>query len=464
MGIAACYRSGWHHNDEDIDNCICWSLYLSHSRDKFTPTAVKGGQSFSTAPFNSSLANAQPVSRIYGIDAFNLSYPLGTSSSYANELPGFQNASDSALSNMAQMDVVSSFPKCEFGFLETIDNIEVSTGGTPSLVGSNGRDQTADIIAADGTKADPVWTIFDGNPQANCTTGGYCFAAEFKFNPSAASARNRSSITLPDFEEYRKLGNVTGRGIVERLFQAVKVQDPAKLLSMTTPQTNISDFLNEAFLQDAFKEWTYDDLADPRLSQNSSQPAVSTTSSSYITFTLPAVQPIANCTLITPTYGDISGGLEGFTNWELDFIFPDLRPCGNSSKKGIPNPTTSVYLTAGGGFGYWSDRSSLTYHCLEYFAFAGHFEAYAHNIIQLSVVHCVPHLDRIDATIQLSYPGLRALRSPIYLQHHLSLVFISNPRPIHPPHPHSHRDPPPWHHNPRPIRPNILTLRPQYPH
>lgn len=77
------------------------------------------------------------------------------------------------------MDVVSSFPKCEFGFLETIDNIEVSTGGTPSLVGSNGRDQTADIIAADGTKADPVWTIFDGNPQANCTTGGYCFVCGF---------------------------------------------------------------------------------------------------------------------------------------------------------------------------------------------------------------------------------------------------------------------------------------------
>lgn len=49
------------------------------------------GQGFSGASFNSSSVKIQPISRVYGIDTFNMSYPFASNGMLATELPPSTN-------------------------------------------------------------------------------------------------------------------------------------------------------------------------------------------------------------------------------------------------------------------------------------------------------------------------------------------------------------------------------------
>lgn len=162
-------------------------------------------------------------------------------------------------------------------------------------------------------------------------------------------------------------------------------------------------------------EGTYDNFAIPTFSLPSSSAAntssLANTTSSYITVTVPALQPVANCTPITPSHINITQNTYYDTIYELDFKFSSLPPCGDPSQLGSTNPTTSMAVDTDKDFGYWTDRSSRTYHCPEYFAIAGHFSASRRNLTSLSILHCSPYLARLPATIQLTYPTLHIRRT-----------------------------------------------------
>ncbi|KAF4544909.1 uncharacterized protein LTHEOB_5918 [Lasiodiplodia theobromae] len=157
-------------------------------------------------------------------------------------------------------------------------------------------------------------------------------------------------------------------------------------------------------------DWTYATFAIPTLHHIVDPLPVR--SDSFVRVTMPVVRPVANCTIVTPEaiWMEVSGG--GAIHM-LEMEVSTMSTCGDQQKWYDIHRNEVRLPLHDGFFGQWVDRSGLDYHCPEYMAIVGELDDAVNmtNLTQVNVLHCTPYLERVDATVSLTYPDLRTLRT-----------------------------------------------------
>ncbi|KAL1638641.1 hypothetical protein SLS58_008759 [Diplodia intermedia] len=157
-------------------------------------------------------------------------------------------------------------------------------------------------------------------------------------------------------------------------------------------------------------DWTYQTFAIPKL--NHYIDPLPTRPGSHLRVDVPAARPVANCTSVPVELLALDDSAS------FDFKFPSLPPCGNNTRntteyahRKIPKDTLAP--VGEGFFGKWIDRDGMDYHCPEYLALIGHLSRVADTTTatNLTALHCSPYLERLDATVSLTYPDLHTLRT-----------------------------------------------------
>lgn len=157
-------------------------------------------------------------------------------------------------------------------------------------------------------------------------------------------------------------------------------------------------------------DWTYATFAISTL-QHSVDP-LPVRSESFIRVTIPAVRPVANCTIVTPEAIWASRDSDGSIYW-LEMEVSSFPTCGDQHKWYDIHRQEVQMTFHGGFFGRWIDRNGMDYHCPQYMAVVGKLDSTANttNLTQVNVLHCTPYLERVDATVSLTYPELHTLRT-----------------------------------------------------
>ncbi|KAL0254517.1 hypothetical protein SLS55_009993 [Diplodia seriata] len=157
-------------------------------------------------------------------------------------------------------------------------------------------------------------------------------------------------------------------------------------------------------------DWTYQTFAIPKL--NHYIDPLPTRPGTHLRVDVPAARPVANCTSVPVELLALNDSAS------FDFYFPSLPPCGNSTRNTTEYahrvfPKKTLAPVGEGIFGHWIDRDGWDCHCPEYLALIGHLSRVANitTATNLTALHCSPYLERLDATVSLTYPELHSLRT-----------------------------------------------------